>query len=57
MGIKPRPGTHNYCPACMGWGAHTVNNSTDYEDELACLDCNGTGIRQATNHENRARNV
>ena len=45
MTIAPRPGTHNYCAACLGWGVHTVNNSTDYEDELECITCGGTGIR------------
>ena len=45
MPLAPRPGIHDYCVPCFGWGAYTVNNSTDYEDELECIICGGTGIR------------
>jgi hypothetical protein len=45
MAVKPRPGAHDYCTSCMGWGSYTVHNSTDYEDELECITCGGTGIR------------
>lgn len=51
MPVTPRPGIHDYCVPCMGWGAYTVNNSTDFEDELECTFCHGAGIRQTTNHE------
>lgn len=33
------------CPGCLGWGGHTVNNSTDYEDEHECGFCRGSGRR------------
>lgn len=46
MPVTPRPGIHDYCVPCFGWGVHTVNNSTDYEDELECVDCHGTGTRE-----------
>lgn len=45
MTRRPNPAIHDYCRACFGWGSTTVRKSTDYEDEIACLDCDGTGIR------------
>lgn len=46
MTRRPNPAIHDHCRACFGWGAHTVRNGTDYEDELDCLDCGGTGVRR-----------
>lgn len=43
---RPRPGIHNHCPTCLGWGFHVVRKGTDYQDEIDCTDCNGTGVRQ-----------
>ncbi|RBO73479.1 hypothetical protein DSP71_04810 [Microbacterium sp. H6] len=45
----PNPTIHDYCRACFGWGAHTVRKGTDYEDEIDCLDCGGSGIRRGRN--------
>lgn len=45
MTRRPNPAIHAYCRACFGWGSTTVRKSTDYEDEIECLDCDGTGIR------------
>lgn len=45
MTRRPNPAIHDYCRTCFGWGAHTVRKGTDYEDELECLDCRGSGIR------------
>lgn len=46
MTVSPRPGIRDYCIPCQGWGVHTVNNSTDYEDVHECTFCHGTGIRK-----------
>lgn len=47
---RPNPAVRGTCGSCLGWGFHTVRKGTDYQDEIDCLDCNGSG-QQATKHE------
>lgn len=49
---RPNPAIHDYCRPCFGWGSTTVRKGTDYENEIECLACSGSG-RQANNHEIR----
>lgn len=53
MNRRPNPAIHDYCEACFGWGSTTVRKGTDYEDEIECLDCGGSGVRQerAVHHD------
>ena len=52
MNRRPNPAIHDYCRPCFGWGSTTVRKGTDYENEIECLACSGSG-RQANNHEIR----
>lgn len=49
---RPNPAVTDPCGSCLGWGSTTVRKGTDYQDEIECLSCNGSG-RQATKHEMR----
>lgn len=42
---RPNPAIHDYCRPCFGWGGTTVRKGTDYQDEIECLSCNGSGVR------------
>ncbi len=52
MSRRPNPDIHDYCRPCFGWGATTVKGS-DYEDEIECVDCAGTGRRSHVNEKLR----
>lgn len=47
---KPNPAIHDYCRPCFGYGSTTVKGS-DWEDEIECLDCRGSGVRAAKETE------
>lgn len=53
MTRRPNPAIHDYCRPCFGWGSTTVRKGTDHEDEIECLDCGGSGVRQerAAHHD------
>ena len=42
---RVNPGVNDHCRSCFGWGFTTVWKGTDYQDELECLDCRGSGVR------------
>lgn len=52
MNRRPNPAVTDPCGSCLGWGSTTVRKGTDYQDEIECLSCNGSG-RQTTKHEIR----
>lgn len=51
MNRRPNPAIHDYCRACFGYGFHTVGKGTDYQDEIECLDCHGSGVQPTIRHE------